>query len=41
MRFKKGHSNNIYTIHTIKSNDAISRAQYIGNGNGPLLPIEL
>ena len=28
-------------IHTIKSSDAIGRAQYLGNGNGPLLPIEL
>ena len=28
-------------VHTIKSSDAIGRAQYIGNGNGPLLPIEL
>ena len=28
-------------IHTIKSSVAIGRAQYIGNGNGPLLPIEL
>ena len=28
-------------IHKIKSSDAIGRAQYLGNGNGPLLPIEL
>ena len=28
-------------IRTIKSSDAIGRTQYLGNGNGPLLPIEL
>ena len=28
-------------VHTIKSSDVIGTAQYIGNGNGPLLPIEL
>ena len=26
-------------IHSIKSSDAIGRAQYIGNGNGLSLPI--
>ena len=26
-------------IHSIKSSDAIGRAQYIGNGDGLLLPI--
>ena len=35
---EKGHSNNIYSI---KSSDAIGRAQYIINGNGPLLLIFL
>ena len=31
----------LYYIHFIKSSGSIGRAQYMGNGNGPLLPIEL